>query len=96
VSFWVYLLLCSDGSYYCGHSDNLDRRLAQHDAGEGSAYTRSRRPVTLVYAEEVPTRLEALEAEQRIKGWNRAKKRALVERDWAKISRLAHRGRPQR
>jgi len=89
MSFWVYILRCSDGSYYTGHTDNLDIRLARHQQGEINGYTHTRLPVALVYSEEFPTRLEALEQERRLKGWSRKKKEALMRGDWAEISRLA-------
>ena len=87
--FWIYILRCADGSYYTGHTDNLETRLAQHEAGEVSGYTRRRRPVTLMYCAEFPTRIEALEMERRIKGWSRAKKEALSRSDWAALRSLA-------
>jgi putative endonuclease len=94
--FWVYILQCADGSFYTGHTDDLDKRVAEHSVGEGSAHTRRRRPVKLVYTEQFSTRLEALEAELRIKGWSRAKKHALIAGDWDRISRLAHQTRRKR
>ena len=87
--FWVYILRCSDGSYYTGHTDNIDVRLAQHQAGDGGDWTRRRRPVELAWCEALPTRIEALEAERRIKPWSRDKKEALIAGDWAKVSHFA-------
>src|SRR4051794_16138955 len=87
--FWVHLLRCSDGSYYAGHSDNLEGRLWQHQQGIGCDWTRRRRPVELVWCEAVPTREEALAFERRIKGWTRAKKEALIAGDWDRIGWLA-------
>ena len=89
MAFWVYMLKCADGSYYVGHTDNLERRIAAHAAGEIEGYTRSRRPVILMFSESFPTRLEALEAERRLKGWSRAKKEALIAGDWQRVSELA-------
>jgi len=87
--FWIYMLKCIDGSYYVGHSDSLEARIAQHHAGAiQSCYTFSRRPVQLVYSQEFATREEAIAMERRIKGWNRAKKTALINNDWDEISRL--------
>jgi tRNA/rRNA methyltransferase len=83
------MLRCSDGSYYLGHTDTLERRVAQHERGEIEGYTHRRRPVTLVWQQEFPTRIEALEAERQIKGWSRAKKEALIAGDWARIGQLA-------
>jgi predicted GIY-YIG superfamily endonuclease len=89
MSFWVYLLRCADGRYYTGHTDELDRRMAEHAHGGFSRFTSQRRPVTLVWKEELPTRIEALEAERRIGGWSRAKKEALIKGDWPLLSALA-------
>ena len=89
MSFWVYILLCSDDSYYTGHTDNLETRLAMHKSGEIDGYTASRMPVKLVFSEEFLTREEALISERRIKGWSRKKKEALIKGDWDEISRLA-------
>ena len=83
------MLRCSDGSYYVGHTDALERQVAQHQAGEVEGYTHERRPVELVWVQETATREEALVTERRIKGWGRAKKEALVEGDWLKIARHA-------
>jgi len=82
MAFWAYILRCSDGSYYTGHTDDLERRLAQHQTGEVKGYTHDRRPVNLVWSESFATREEALAAELRIKPWSRAKKEALIRRDW--------------
>lgn len=89
MAFHAYLLRCNHGSYYAGHADDLDLRIAQHHAGTLGGYTTARRPVVLVWTDSFPTREEALSAERRIKGWSRAKKEALIRGDWAEISRLA-------
>ena len=89
MSFWIYMLRCADGSFYVGHTDDLERRLGEHATGALPGYTRHRRPVVLVYSAELPERMDALEMERRIKGWSRAKKQALIEEDWEKISALA-------
>ncbi|UIJ45766.1 GIY-YIG nuclease family protein [Sphingomonas cannabina] len=88
MSFWAYMLHCRGGVFYVGHTDNLEARIAEHHAGK-SAYTRQYLPLELVWSQDFPTRLEALETERRIKGWSRAKKLALVRGDWAAISVLA-------
>ena len=87
--FFVYLLRCADGTYYAGHTDELERRVAQHQAGEVEGYTHERRPVELVWSQETGSRDEALSAERRIKGWGRAKKEALIAGDWGAIKRHA-------
>ena len=90
--FWMYMLECVDGSYYVGHTEDLEFRLAQHQAGTFGGYTRKRRPLRLVHSEVFGSRIEALEAERKVKGWSRAKKQALIAGDWACIKRLG-RGR---
>ena len=92
--FWVYMLQCADGSYYVGHTDDLERRLAQHETGESGGYTATRRPVRGVFTQEFPSRLEALAAELQVKGWSRKKKEALTRSDWAAVKRLAQRRKP--
>jgi len=89
VAFWAYLLRCADGSYYAGHTDQLEARIGQHQRGRGSDYTARRQPVTLVWSQDFGTRIEALEAERQIKGWSRAKKEALIAGDWERLSFLA-------
>lgn len=89
MSFWIYILRCADGSYYVGHTDHLEKRIAEHNSGTIPGYTVRKRPVTLVFSDEFPTRAEALERERQIKGWSRAKKEALIRSDWAELSRLA-------
>ncbi len=95
MAFWVYMLHCADESYYVGHTDNLEKRIAEHQHGSISGYTQTRRPITLSWTEVFPTREEALAQELRIKGWSRAKKQALIAGDWKRVSELA-RNRSQR
>ncbi len=92
MAFWVYILRCADGSYYVGHSDDLEQRLRKHESGELGGYTAKRLPVHLVYSEEFLTREDAFAAERQIKGWRRKKKEALMRGDWEELRRLA-RGR---
>ena len=80
--FWVYILKCSDDSYYTGHTDNFEKRISEHITGELHGYTHTRRPVKLVYSEYFETRYEALSRERQIKGWSRRKKEALIDNDW--------------
>lgn len=94
MNFWVYILRCADGSYYTGHTDNLGKRVAEHQAGELPGYTFTRRPVTVVYTEAFTTREEALACERRIKGWTRQKKEAMMREDWAEVAWLAKAKRP--
>ena len=89
MTFWAYILRCSDGSYYTGHTDNLEHRVGQHQTGGVPGYTQQRRPVTLMWSQEFPSRLEAIEVEQQVKNWSRAKKEALFASDWAALSQAA-------
>ena len=83
------MLHCNAGRLYVGHTDDLERRIAQHESGMIKGFTRNYLPVTLIWSQEFSTRFEALAAERQIKGWSRAKKFALVRGDWDEISRLA-------
>lgn len=78
-AWWVYVLRCADGSLYTGITTDVDRRLAEHngDGAAGARYTRSRRPVALVYAEAAASRAEAARREAAIKRLDRARKLAL-------------------
>lgn len=87
--FWAYMLHCNAGRFYTGHTDDLERRMAEHRAGSLAGFTKRFLPVELVWSQEFPTRDEAKAAEKRIKGWSRAKKLALIRGDWELISRLA-------
>ena len=89
MAFYTYILRCSDGSYYVGHTDDIDVRLAQHQHGILGGYTAKRRSVALLWTDYFPTRDEAFAAERKLKGWSRAKKEALIAGDWALISQLA-------
>jgi putative endonuclease len=89
MAFYAYLLRCSDGSFYAGHTDDLESRIAQHQRGVIPGYTAARRPLALVWSESFGTRDEALAAERRIKGWSRAKKLALIDGDWERMRMLA-------
>tara|TARA_R110000868_G_C10559438_1_gene736729 strand:- start:161 stop:508 length:348 start_codon:yes stop_codon:yes gene_type:complete len=93
MAFWVYILKCADGRYYTGHTDDLERRIGEHQAGGFCAFTSKRRPITLMWNQPFATRIEALESERRIKPWSRAKKEALIREDWAALS---HFSRPPR
>ena len=86
---WVYMLRCRDGSYYTGHTDDLEKRLWEHDQGLAPDWTRRRRPVELVWCDWAPTRYEALAFERRVKNWSRAKKDGLIAGDWARVGYFA-------
>ena len=74
----VYMLKCGDGSYYTGYTTDVDRRVAEHEAGDGAKYTRGRGPFELVHVEAFETRSEALRREASIKTLDREKKERLV------------------
>jgi putative endonuclease len=80
MAYYCYILECSDGTFYTGWSTNPERRLKQHNGGYGARYTRSRRPVKLVYTEEHPTQKAAMRRETVIKRLPHAKKRMLSEK----------------
>ncbi|HUH26735.1 GIY-YIG nuclease family protein [Gelidibacter sp.] len=75
---FLYILECSDGSYYTGSTKELELRLAQHQAGEGANHTKKRLPVKLVYYEEFSRIDEAFYREKQVQGWSRKKKEALI------------------
>lgn len=75
---YTYLLRCADGTLYCGWTDNLEKRLAAHNSGKASKYTRSRLPAELVYYEVFETRQEAMSREARIKRLSRREKLDLI------------------
>ena len=81
LDFYVYILKCADDSYYVGHTDDLEIRLAQHLSSEYKCYATTRLPVKLLYAESFASRAEAIDAERKIKNWSRKKKEALIEDD---------------
>ncbi len=89
MDFYTYLLRCSDGHYYAGHTDDLDTRIAQHQAGAIPGYAQKRRPVQLIWADRFPDRESAFAAERQIKGWSRAKKEALAKGDREALKELA-------
>ena len=77
----VYVLECADGSLYTGYTTDLERRVAEHDAGEGAKYTRGRTPVELVHAESFDSKSAAMSREYEIKELSRAAKERLLEGD---------------
>lgn len=78
---FVYMVRCADGSLYTGWTTDVERRVAQHNAGRGGRYTRSRRPVTLVYQEEFLDRWAAMRREREIKQLDRERKERLITND---------------
>ena len=91
MDFYVYILRCSDGSYYTGHTDDIDARISMHKLGLiTTCYTYMRRPVEVVYVDTFATRDEAFNAERQIKGWSRRKKEALISGDLGLLKYLSN------
>lgn len=96
---YMYILLCDDGSYYTGSTNNLELRLQQHFAGEGANHTKKHPPVKLLYYEEFDRIDEAFNREKQVQGWSRKKKEALINREYEKLPELSRNysqyGRPE-
>jgi putative endonuclease len=88
---YVYLLECRDASLYCGSTrQEMETRLSEHQNGHfKDSYTHKRRPVTLLWCEHFPNITDAIACERQIKGWSRAKKLAMIDQNWAEVSRLS-------
>lgn len=85
-TYFVYILKCNDDSYYTGFTNDLERRLLEHQSGKSkSSYTFDKRPLKLVWFETFNDVLNAIETEKKIKGWSRRKKEALIAEDWDKL-----------
>lgn len=80
--YYCYIIRCSDTSLYCGQTNNLQRRIQEHnfDKNKSAKYLRARKPVKLVYSEEYLTLKEAMQRERQIKRWTRVKKKSLIKR----------------
>jgi len=88
--YYVYIVKCSDESYYTGITNNLDRRIAQHNSGfNPGSYTSTRRPVELVFACEFKYVNNAIAFEKQVKGWSRKKKEAIISGNWDALRHLA-------
>ena len=91
LAYHVCMRRGSDGSYYVGHTNDLEHRLAAHERGTIEGYTLSRRPVELVLSDQFSTRLEVFHRERQIKGWSRARKEALIKGGWDGLVELSNR-----
>ena len=90
---YVYILKCSDESYYTGVTNDIDRRIKEHESGKNStSYTSSKLPVELVFVERVKDPNQAIAFEKQIKGWSRRKKEALINGDFDLLVGLSKRG----
>ena len=90
MSYYFYILRCSDNTLYCGQTDNLERRLKEHnfDKHKSAKYLRGRTPVKLVYSEKHPTLKDAMRREWQIKQWSRSKKESLIQGNSNKLKML--------
>ncbi|MBP0018791.1 MAG: GIY-YIG nuclease family protein [Cyanobacteria bacterium SBLK] len=86
---YMYILECSDGSFYTGSTTDLPRRLWQHQNGLGANHTKKRLPVKLVYAEHYDRVADAFYREKQVQGWSRKKKIALMNSEWNELHILA-------
>ena len=86
---FMYILECSNGAYYTGSTIDLERRLQQHQNGEGANFTRKYLPVELVYFEEFQRIDEAFYREKQVQGWSRIKKEALINGKYEKLQKIA-------
>jgi len=88
--YFVYILLCSDNSYYTGVTNDMERRLYEHEnALNPESYTCKRRPVKLVFQEDFDDIIQAIAFEKKVKGWNRAKKEAIIRGEWDLLPQLS-------
>ncbi|MGE3967318.1 MAG: GIY-YIG nuclease family protein [Dongiaceae bacterium] len=87
---FVYILRCRDGRFYVGSTrGSLEKRFEEHNAGTYGGFTKSRRPVALVYSDAFERITDAIAAERRLKGWSRAKKEALIAGDLKRLAELS-------
>ncbi len=86
---WMYILRCSNGSYYTGSTNNLKKRLEQHEMGEGANFTKKHLPVELIYVETFDRIDKAFYREKQVQGWSRKKKEALINGEYNTLYELA-------
>jgi putative endonuclease len=90
--YFVYILLCTDNSYYVGVTNDMDRRLHEHENGlNPGSYAHKRRPVKLVFCERFTEVEQAIAFEKQLKGWNRKKKEAVINGNWDLLPELSKR-----
>ena len=89
-TYWVYILKCSDGSFYTGSTSDIEKRISEHKNGLIKGYTSSRRPVKLVFSDYFDRAYDAISAERQIKGWRREKKIALINGDFELLVKLSN------
>lgn len=88
--YYFYIVRCSDNSLYCGQTNNLDKRINEHNSSKtrSAKYTKTRRPVILVYSETLETFQEAMKRERQVKKWTKKKKEALVSENLKFLKKL--------
>ena len=90
VNYFVYILKCNDDIYYTSVTNNLERRLAEHDSGDAlTSYKFNRRPLTLVFSQQSTDIKQTIALEKQIKGWSRKKKEAFINEEWDKLKLLS-------
>ncbi len=94
--YFVYILKCSDDSYYTGITNNLEKRINEHNSGMIKGYTSKRLPVVLLYSQRFDDINRAIEVEKQIKGWSRRKKKALIAGDFELLIELSNNKRERR
>jgi predicted GIY-YIG superfamily endonuclease len=93
LDFYIYILKCNDGTYYIGHTDDLEKRIAEHQTGSYAGYTCQRLPIQLVFFESFASRVEALDAERKLKKWSKEKKEMLITKGWEGMASFKKRKR---
>jgi len=86
---YMYILFCSDGTFYTGSTWDMEKRLSEHNSGEGANYTKERRPLNLVYYKEYSRIEDAFHREKQVQNWSHAKKKALIDGDLEKLKQKA-------
>ena len=89
MKWFVYILACSNNSYYVGHTNDLSARFTRHQKGQGAKHTAQNRPATILYHESFPNELAAIRRERQLKHWSRAKKEALIAGDKERLRALS-------
>jgi len=91
MNYYVYILRCSDGSYYVGSTQDVTKRVQAHNDGKAATFTKMRRPVTLEYSELCESETAAVRREHQIKKWSRVKKEALIKGNMEALHQLSRR-----
>lgn len=90
-AYYVYMVMCTDGTFYIGVTNDVEHRFGEHNFGiDPDCYTYTRRPVVLMYVSEFTEVWDAIACEKRLKGWSHAKKSALARGDWKLICTLSN------